>query len=62
MNKNTVVTCLANSRKFDEIENAEIAVQSIFLVEFPKFRFRELSTAINDHAARQTIKIMGHLD
>ena len=57
MRKSTIIAeCLVNSGMIERIEEAESAVQQIFIEEFPKADFTQWNQEIDDNTAKNIIR------
>lgn len=60
MRKSTIIAkCLVNSDMIERIEEAECAVQHVFIEEFPKADFTQWNQEIDSDAAKNIIRTVG---
>ncbi len=60
MRKSTLIaTCLVNSNIITRLEDAERSVAQVFADEFPKAKYLEWNTNINDKTAKDMIEAIG---
>lgn len=60
MRKSTIIAkCLVNSGMIERIEEAEYAVQQVFIKEFPKADFTRWNQEIDSDTAKNIIRTVG---
>lgn len=60
MRRSTIIaTCLVNSDMIQRIEEAECAVQQVFIEQFPKADFSQWNREIDRDTAKNVIRTVG---